>query len=96
MQGVVLAPKAAFFGVFELFEEFFLFFAEVFRSFYNDGDDVWTTIAVRTKRHTVAREFEWGARLSAGGDFHSDFAVYGFDFDFGAKCGVHHIDVLFG
>ena len=68
--------------------------AEVTRGFDNDGDDVGTSVAIGTEGNAVAAELEWGAGLGAGGYFHGDFAVDGLDFDFGAKGGVNHTDVL--
>ena len=70
--------------------------AEVFGRFDDDGDDVGTAVAVGAEGNAVATELEWGAGLGAGGNFHGDFAVDGFDFDFGAKSGVNHADVFFG
>ena len=96
MYFISLAPEAALFGVFELFEELFLFLAEVLRGFDDDGDDVRATVAVGTEGNAMAAKFEWSAGLGAGGDFHGDFAIDGFDFDFGAESGVDHTDVLFG
>ena len=93
---ISLAPEATLFGVFELLEEFFLFLAEVLRGFDDDGDDVGAAVAVGTEGNAVTAELEWRTGLGAGGDFHGDFAIDGFDFDFGAEGGVNHVDVLFG
>ena len=92
----LLTPEATLFGVLELFEEFFLLAAEVTRSLNDDGDDVRTAVAVGTEGDAMATELEWGAGLGAGGDFHGDFAVDSFNFDFGAEGGVNHADVFFG
>ena len=91
-----LAPEATFFGVFELLEELFLLAAEVFRGLDDDGDDVGTAVAIGTEGNAMAAKLEWGTGLGAGGDFHGDFAIDGFDFDFGAESGVNHADVFFG
>ncbi len=93
---ISLAPEAALFGVFELFEEFFLFLAEVLRGFDDDGDDVGAAVAVGTEGDAVAAKLERSAGLGAGGDFHGDFAIDGFDFDFSAESGVNHANVFFG
>ena len=92
----LLAPEATLFGVFELFEEFFLFLAEVFRGFDDDGDDVRAAVAVGTEGNAVTAELEWSAGLGAGGDFHGDFAINSFDFDFAAKCCIDHTNGFFG
>ncbi len=73
-----------------------MFLAEVFGGFDDDGDDVGTAVAIGAEGNAVAAELEWSAGLGAGGDFHGDFAVDGFDFDFGAEGGVDHADVFFG
>ena len=96
MYFISLAPEATLFGVFELLEELFLFLAEVLRGFDDDGDDVGAAIAVGTEGNAVTAELERSAGLGAGGDFHGDFDIDGFDFDFGAESGVNHADVFFG
>ena len=96
MYFISLAPEATLFGVFELLEELFLFLAEVLRGFDDDGDDVGAAVAVGTEGNAVTAELERSAGLGAGGDFHGDFAIDGFDFDFGAESGVNHADVFFG
>ena len=70
--------------------------AEVTWGLNDDGDNVRTAVTVGTEGDAMAAELEWGAGLSAGGDFHGDFAVDSLNFDFGAEGGVDHADVLFG
>ena len=78
------------------FEDLALFFVEVLGDFDVDADDLGAAVAIGAHRDAVAGEFERGARLGAGGDFHSDGAIDSFDFDFGAENSVDEADVLFG
>ena len=73
-----------------------MFAAEVARSLDDNSNDVGASVAVSAKWYAVAREFERGTGLCAGRDFHGDGAVDGLDFDFAAKGGVNHTDVLLG
>ena len=92
----ILAENATFFGFSELFEDFFLLFRKIFRGFNNDRDDVRTTIAIGAEWDAVTRKLEWGTGLGASWDFHDDFAVDSFDFDFATKSCVDHADFFFG
>ena len=46
-------------------------------------------------RSAVTGKFEVGAGLGAGRDFHSEFAIDGFDVNFGTESGIDHGDIHF-
>ena len=71
-------------------------FVEVFGSFDDDGDDVGAAVTVGAEGYAVTRELKGGAGLGAGGDFHGDFAVYGFHIYLAAKGSIGHGDNFFG
>lgn len=65
--------------------------AEVFRGLDDNSDDMRAAVAIGAHQgNAVTRELERGAGLSAGGDFHADITIDGFNIDFGAKCCVNH------
>lgn len=80
-----------------MFEEIFLLFGEVFGGFDDDGDDMGSASIVAVHEWgAMAGEFEGGAGLGAGRNFHNDGAVNSVDGDFGAESGVDHGDFLLG
>ena len=88
--------EKALFGAFpKLFEQLFLLFRELGWGVYNNRDDVCAARIALEVWYAMTGQLEICATLSAGWNFHTNFAVNRLDVDFGTERGFDYTDMFF-
>ena len=78
----------------KLLKQLLLLFSKFGRRIDNQGHNVGAAACTAQVWHAMIRQFEIGAGLRAGRNFHGHWPVYSSNFDLGTESGFYHTYVL--